>query len=339
MTITAKKFSEKEFKKTNFSSKIKFKFQKFTIALNNKIKKDRNFKLDDFLNGHKPPLYSDNVAENVSLYNQHYQNKFRQTGKQEYNVLTFNLELLDANQDITNDKLQQFQALFDPHSFNDGTDKKKIVFYDDLHCTPAIITDDNKIFVFRQTETDHANLITIQNLIIQSDNNTEGNFIKSLYTLENINVNYFNPAHSLQRSSNGCVLFAHKYLKLLSENNYRLFDEKKLPPPNTSTLHKEEDEEEHDIILDGTFILPPDLLKYAQSDRVIHNIIKSYKKHFGKELIDKSDIDLKEEELLEYRNNKYGKFHILYHQIKHYSGDDIQKKEMIDKLNKSTNEL
>ena len=295
---------------TFFEKELKRILPKFTIALKNKDKNDRTFNVREYLDNNLELNYAKNAFnKNIDIFHAHYQEKYLQTGKPEYNIELLNLDCdygEDEHDKVFLEKtIQQFKSLFEPSSFKNGADVKGIVMFYENHATPALITKDNKILTFNLSKHDESNNL----LLVELDTQCKTN--KEIYTCENHDMSRDN--ESPQQADKGCVLFAFKYLKMLTENDYALFNELK-PLPN------------------NVYILPPDLLKYAQSETVVTKAMNNYKQTFGLS-------DAKEQDIRSVRDIKYGKFHILYHIIKHYTGDDEEKSAITEKLQTLRTEL
>lgn len=244
----------------------------------------------------------DNFQENLNLVSQHYQKKFKDTGKPEYDIAQFNLLRSNAN---------SFKDFITHHTPKENEPPKGIVFYSGLHSTAAFITHDNKIIAFNLSlSIDAHNVNKIINFTIESSLNTEIHLCQ---------INFGEEKNELQKDDVSCTLFAFKSLKLMCQNDYELF-------------HKMEKSPRYN----NTYILPPEILRYAQSDNVVEKCINEYSKVLNLSEDDKQKIT---QEITGYRSEKYGKFHMLYHQLKHYTGNKEKQDEMIETLGTLTKEL
>lgn len=216
------------------------------------------------------------------LYN-HYQKKFTETGKQEYNIKIFDLDNNDDN------SLVQFIVDNTPKA---GEQPKGIVFFasqNNKHAISAFIKHDNKIFIQSLSLHDYALGYRLEQIL------DEKNINPKVIHLKNWGMD---DDDCPQKAESGCIIFAFKYTKLLCADNYKLFNDIK---PSTVEYNVE--------------ILPPDLLKYAQSETVVKKALENYKAIF--ELSDE-----KQKEITDYRKNHFGKFRILYHQLKYFPKPD-----------------
>lgn len=298
MPKIAATFDQKEHyriqKQAMFHSALRQEFPKFANAILDHLKEKPHFIISDYLEENIPVSYCKNgIVKNVDLFYDHYQKKFKETGKAEYNIPYFWLNMREEREGQEKQRLKDFIKKYKP---NVNSSPKPFVIFNNNHATAAFITHDNKVIMINQSFFDVINIEKSSKLlnvkIIECQN--------SLYSAEP------------QSDADSCVLFAFKYLKSLCADDYKLFNQ----------LEKSSDG-------DNTYILPPSLLRYAQSETVVNDITMTYERKIGL-------TDDEKQELTDYRKNKYGKFRILYHIIKHFTGD---KAGMIEHLKKLTTDL
>ena len=311
MPITAQSFADTQ-KSKHINVAFKTALSEFAVALRIKDKNDKTFKVRDYLDNHVKKKYSDNqFYENIDIFHKHYQKKFIKTQNSEYDIgvlhLDFGYKENECNKIFSPNAIQELKNLFEPSIPQNNETIKKIVMFDENHATPLFIKNNNTLIIFYTSEYDYSNQLLLEELLKKS------NLKKEIHICENHDIG--NDNESPQQSKDGCILFAFKYIKMLCANDYDLFKQLKILPSEKNI-----------------YIIPPDLLKYAQSEKVVTKAMNSYALAFGLP-------EDKKQAITDSRQNKYGKFHILYHQIKHYTGGDDEKVVMIEKLKELTENL
>jgi hypothetical protein len=214
-----------------------YKENSLNNVINNQILEDTNYNLYEF-------------KERLAVFDKHYQKKFQDTKKIEYNIKIHNLED-DTLSDTDKKDLKQFILDNTP---SENQPPKATILTRYSHATSVLITHDDKILIIDLSTSDAEVKKDIQDVLDIEKMN------KTIILCENYNMS---KEESPQKGSNGCIVFAFKYLKLLCTNNYALFDGLKPEPEK-----------------ENVFILPPDLLKYAQSETVVTKVMSHYNNLF-----------------------------------------------------------
>ncbi len=334
MPNIARTFDEKQYKqvKSKFQNDLITIFPKFSKALREKKSLDKDFELSEYIADKIKTDYAikiehDTFDKVVDLVSGHYKAKFAKTKEPKFNIVTFCVGDKDCESSSesslssvdSKDQADYFEELI-TNNMPETKNPQGIVFYSNTqeHATPALLTHDKKIIMFNLFNVDSHITSFIKGYITSSNLDTEILSCQSVFNnchYNDLGVGKNNP----QRDNISCVIFAHKYLKLLCEDEYKLFKTMQLSPNENSV-----------------YVFPPELLRYSQSDRLVENTINEHSKilHLSKD--QKEDITKK---ITDYRDKKFGKFRILYHHIKNYTGNKNKKSEMIENLKTLTTDL
>lgn len=235
-----------------------------------------------------------NTQERIDLVSHHYQRKFDETKKEEFNIFT-----LDIDKEIKPHTLESL--------LTDGTtedDPKKIVMYDSSegHATGLLVTHDKKIMMIALSSVDNLRFNELSKILNDNGLGKKYKMSKSFHVSYRFGL--------YQKDYISCVMLVFKHLKLLAANNSKLF--KQIKPIN-----------------DLEFMLPPEALRYAQSDEFLDKYIPYYQE---KNNLDDMQTQLIADDIKKYRDDNFGQLRILYHQIKHFSGSEERKKQILKQL-------
>jgi hypothetical protein len=289
MSITGMK------RKRGEDTTLKQNFLKYIKLINSELSKEKAKKeegdlnldniIDEFILNKYSNYHSLPMKDKGNQLQDHYQKKFQNTGKKEYDIHAF-----DLSDDLSDNDLVKIITQNTPKA-NELPKGVVVVDEHNSHASCIFITHDNKIYAQDLSTDDGSIAYSLQNDLEEAGINKE--FIR-LVNNNTDNEEGFSP----QKSSSGCVIFAFKYAKTLLANNCELFNQLKSINIQNSELDMS--------------IVPPDLLKYAQSETVVKEALTSYNNTFRL-------FNRKKKEIIDYRKEHYGKFRILYHQLKHFS--------------------
>lgn len=340
MPNIANTFDEKQYKqvKSKFQNDLRTILPQFSKVLEEKKDLDKNFELSLYIKKNIKTDYSYYLEmaefdDAVDMVSSHYKEKFKKTEEPKYNIVTFRVgaeyhesssesDLSSSASSLNSSSSVSSQQQVDDFKklITDNMPKTEnpqgIVFYSEMqaHTTPALLTHDNKIIIFNLSEVDSHIIDHVENYIKLSNLDTKIVYCQSVF--DNIDhsscdIKDSNP----QKDAISCIIFAHKYLKLLGEDDYKLFKSMKLSPDNNNI-----------------YVLPPELLRYSQSDSLVQRYLDKYQRIFR---VPEEQI----ETLIDYRDDKFGKFRILYHHIKNYTGNTNKQSKIIHELKTLTTNL
>ncbi|MFT6072706.1 MAG: hypothetical protein ACJA1M_000832 [Alphaproteobacteria bacterium] len=266
--------------------------------------------------------YGCNLDQRNNLLGSHYKHKFANpetANNKPVQVIYFSDEEAGTS-DIKEYYTHQFRAYLENVYKNDS--HKIIILSDGFHENMAIIQpafDGHKPKILLLELNYLLGNITKFSIEKELKKNWLGDKFDLISSLMVFKVkNFFNDhndndkAYSPQISGTGCHHFVHKYVKLLTANEGELLKQIEI-------VKNSETGQDH-------VLFPPELFRYSQSETFLTKYIDLWCGN-TQTLKDKSPQEIAQkkqditDKMTEFRENHYGKLHILYHIVKNYTGN------------------